>query len=94
MAVFLVLPDTKRILNLFIFNRTAEPSPTVPFLKDNLLNRGVLTLQYLYCAASLALAFYVCYAPAAGTRRGSRLLYGASGLSNSSCRMMFRYLPS
>jgi hypothetical protein len=64
MAVFLVLPDTRRILNLFIFNRTAEPSPTVPLLKDKQLNRGVLILQYLYGAASLALAFYVCYAPA------------------------------
>lgn len=63
-CIFLVLPDTKRILNLFIFNRTAEPATAVPFLKDKQLNRGVLLLQYLYGAASLAIAFQICYAPA------------------------------
>lgn len=61
MALFLVLPYSKRILNLFVLNRRTEPFLRVPLLKDPQLNRGVLFLQYVYGAAWLALAFYVSY---------------------------------
>ncbi len=60
-ALFLILPDVKRILNLFIFNRVAEPARTVPFLKDKQQNRNVLILQYVFGAVCLALAFYGAY---------------------------------
>lgn len=64
MCIFLVLPDIRRITNLFFLNRTAEPIEAIPFFKDKQLNRGVLALQYLYGAACLVLAFQVSYASA------------------------------
>ena len=38
-CLLLILPDTHRLLNVFIFNRTAEPASTIPFLRDKQLNR-------------------------------------------------------
>ena len=63
MAIFLVLPDQSASEPLPL-NRTAEPNPTVPFLKDKQLNLGVLVLQYLlWRVLALMIAFSVCYAP-------------------------------
>lgn len=58
---FLILPDVQRMTNFFILNRTTEPVATVPFLKDKTLNRGVLLLQYFYCAAILVTVVQVSY---------------------------------
>ncbi len=60
-CTFLILPDIKRMTNLFILNRTTEAATTVPFLQDKLLNRGVLLLQYFYCAAILVIVLQVSY---------------------------------
>jgi uncharacterized membrane protein YphA (DoxX/SURF4 family) len=60
-AVLLTLPDIKRLTNVFILNRATEPIPDAPFFKDQLLNRGVLVLQYLYGLVTLAIALQVSY---------------------------------
>jgi hypothetical protein len=60
-CIFLILPDLRRMLNLFILNRATEPVATVPFLKDRLLNRGVYALQYLCCAAIFVMVFQSSY---------------------------------
>lgn len=60
-CLLLILPDTHRLLNVFIFNRTAEPASTVPFFRDKQLSRGVLALQYFYCAAILLIVVQASY---------------------------------
>jgi uncharacterized membrane protein YphA (DoxX/SURF4 family) len=45
MCLFLLLPDARRLLDFFILNRRAEPSPTVPLLADKQLNRWALLFQ-------------------------------------------------
>jgi hypothetical protein len=45
MALFLLLPDVRRLIDFFIRNRRTEPSPTTPLLKDEQLNRWVLLFQ-------------------------------------------------
>jgi uncharacterized membrane protein YphA (DoxX/SURF4 family) len=49
----LILPDVRRMIDLFLLNRPTKPQPTIPFLKDPLLNRGVLVLQYLFALLTL-----------------------------------------
>lgn len=57
----LILPDVRRMINLFFLNRPAQPRHPVPWLKDPLLNRGVLVLQYLFAISTLAIAIRVSY---------------------------------
>ena len=42
MCLFLLLPDMRRLLDLFVFNRKVQLSSPVPLFKDKLLNKGVL----------------------------------------------------
>ena len=50
-CLLLILPDTRPLLNAFIFNRTAEPASTIPFLRDKQLNQRSSRPSILYCAA-------------------------------------------
>jgi uncharacterized membrane protein YphA (DoxX/SURF4 family) len=45
MCLFLLLPDMRRLLDLFVFNRKVQLTPATPLFKDKLLNKGVLLLQ-------------------------------------------------
>jgi hypothetical protein len=47
MAMFIALPDTRRLANVLVFNRRAEPAEVRPFFKRRLLNRSLLWLQLL-----------------------------------------------
>jgi uncharacterized membrane protein YphA (DoxX/SURF4 family) len=60
-SIFLISPDVKRMADLFIFNRAVKPATAIPFLQDKQLNRGVLALQYFYCAAIFFIAMHVAY---------------------------------
>jgi uncharacterized membrane protein YphA (DoxX/SURF4 family) len=62
MSLFLLLPDLRRLLDFFLLNRKTEPSPAVPLLKDQQLNRWALFLQYGIGAAALV----VCLTAAHG----------------------------
>ncbi len=46
MALFLLLPDVRRLVDFFILNRKTEPSHAVPLLQDRQLDRGALFLQF------------------------------------------------
>ncbi len=46
MSLFLLLPDARRLVNFFIFNRKTEPRQEVPLLADAALNRWALWFQY------------------------------------------------
>jgi uncharacterized membrane protein YphA (DoxX/SURF4 family) len=45
MCGFLLLPDAKRLFDLFFLNRKVQLTPPVPLFKDPFLNRGVVLLQ-------------------------------------------------
>jgi uncharacterized membrane protein YphA (DoxX/SURF4 family) len=47
MAIFIALPDTRRLTNVLVFNRRAEPAPVRPFFKRRIFNRSLLWLQLL-----------------------------------------------
>jgi hypothetical protein len=50
MAVFLALPDVRRLANLFLFNRAAEPAEIRPLFKRVWLNRVGLACRTLLIA--------------------------------------------
>ncbi|HEY9420228.1 MAG TPA: hypothetical protein VIW92_02350 [Thermoanaerobaculia bacterium] len=58
MAVFLILPDLRRLANLLVFNRPAEPAELRPLFARPWLNRGGLIFRTLFILAFAALALY------------------------------------
>lgn len=55
MCAVLVLPQTRRLLNFFVLNRTAEPERRTPLFSGNRANRGALAMQICLCGV------LVCY---------------------------------
>jgi hypothetical protein len=47
MALFIALPDTRRLANVLVFNRRAEPAIVRPFFRRRKLNRALLWAQLL-----------------------------------------------
>ena len=47
-CLFLLLPDFRRLANVFIFNRRADPVPEVPLFKDKQFNFAALLLQFAF----------------------------------------------
>src|SRR5271165_187182 len=62
MSLFLLLPDVRRLIDVFILNRKTEPLPTVPLLKDKQLNRWALFLQYGIGVAALVVCLNTAHA--------------------------------
>ena len=58
MAIFIALPDTRRLANVLVFNRLAEPAIVRPFFKRRILNRGLLWLQMLFLIVFTSAALY------------------------------------
>ncbi|HEX6898712.1 MAG TPA: hypothetical protein VF789_03320 [Thermoanaerobaculia bacterium] len=58
MAVFLTLPDLRRLASFFIFNRTAEPAEIRPLFARPLLHRGSLVFRALFILGFAGLALY------------------------------------
>ena len=58
MAVFLTLPDLRRLANFFIFNRTAEPAEIRPLFAKPLIHRGSLLFRALFILGFAGLALY------------------------------------
>jgi uncharacterized membrane protein YphA (DoxX/SURF4 family) len=56
MCLFLLIPDFRRLGNVFIFNRATEPVPQVPLFDDKLLNRIALVAQVAFGAYVLWVA--------------------------------------
>jgi uncharacterized membrane protein YphA (DoxX/SURF4 family) len=47
MATFIAVPDARRLANVLVFNRRAEPAIVRPLFRRRVLNRGLLWLQLL-----------------------------------------------
>ncbi|HEV8577447.1 MAG TPA: hypothetical protein VGX68_00075 [Thermoanaerobaculia bacterium] len=61
MAIFLVLPDARRLVNLFLFNRAAEPAEIRPLFKRRWLNWAGLALRTLLILGVAALTLFSSY---------------------------------
>ena len=61
MAVFLAAPDVRRLANVFLFNRTAEPVEVRPLFERKWLNRGALVLGTLFLVSVLGMPLYQAY---------------------------------
>jgi hypothetical protein len=63
-CLFLLLPDMKRLADLFVFNRKVQLSPAMPLSNDKLLNRGILLLQIAIGVSALVYCFHQAHADA------------------------------
>jgi hypothetical protein len=62
MAVFLCLPDMRRLANLFVLNRPADPSGARPVFREwKWLNRGAAVLGGLVAVTFTGLALHMAY---------------------------------
>lgn len=75
MALFLLAPELRRLANVFLLNRTAEPAELRPLFERARLNRGALVLRTLFLIVVVAGSLYQSYE---GRRAFSRQspLYG------------------
>ncbi len=55
-CLFLLLPDIKRLLDFFIFNRKTQLTPPAPVFKDKRMNYGLLALQVAIGVIALTMA--------------------------------------
>lgn len=58
MGIFLVLPHARRLTNLFVFNRGAEPAIDRPLFRRKGLNQGALALRTVLVLAYTGFALY------------------------------------
>lgn len=58
MAVFLILPDLRRLANLLVLNRPTEPVEYRPLFARPVLNRGGLVFRTLFILAFAVMALY------------------------------------
>ena len=61
MAVFLAAPEFRRLANVFILNRTAEPAVIRPLFERARLNRAALVLRMLFLAAVVGTSLFQSY---------------------------------
>ena len=61
MAVFLLLPDLRRLANLFVFNRPAEPAAMRPLFGNVWLNRGAFAFRTVLVLYIAGLALFTSY---------------------------------
>jgi len=56
MCLFLLLPEVRRLTNVFILNRTAYPVSETPLFRDKLMNRVAVVFQIAFGAYVLLIA--------------------------------------
>jgi hypothetical protein len=61
MAIFLALPDLRRLANLFVLNRPVEPAEVRPLFARRGLHRGALVFRTVFVAGFAVLVLYVMY---------------------------------
>jgi hypothetical protein len=61
MALFLLLPDARRLANLFLLNRAAEPAEIRPLFARPKWHRAALVLRTLFLLAVVGLALHKSY---------------------------------
>jgi hypothetical protein len=62
MAIFLVVPDARRLANVLVLNRPAEPAALRPLFARQWLNRSALVLRSVFLVAFVGYALYGSYA--------------------------------
>lgn len=70
MAVFLILPDLRRLADFFLFDRRVEPAGVRPLFQRKRLHHGTLALRSVLIAAFVGMSLY--HAWQATTIRGGR----------------------
>ncbi len=76
MAVFLILPDLRRLANLFIFNRPVEPAEIRPLFRRVWLNRVALACRTLLLLGITGLALSQSIGALLGRAPNSSPFYG------------------
>jgi len=61
MAIFLLLPDMRRLVNFFILNRPAECARVQPLFRRPLWHRGALVIASLFLVAVVGTSLYQSY---------------------------------
>ena len=61
MAIFLLLPDVRRLVNFFILNRPAECARVQPLFRRPLWHRGALVIASLFLVAVVGTSLYQSY---------------------------------
>ena len=61
MAIFVLLPDVRRLVNLFILNRPAESVSVQPLFHRTLWRRGALVVASLFLIAVVGTSLYQSY---------------------------------
>ncbi len=66
MCVFLLIPEFRRLANVFVFNRRADPVPEVALFNDKLMSRAAIVLPIVFAAFVLWIAGRQSYEDAKG----------------------------
>jgi hypothetical protein len=61
MALFVLIPDARRLANVFLLNRAAQPVTPKPLFRKTVWNRGALTLGSLFLVLVLGTSLYQSY---------------------------------
>ena len=61
MALFLLIPDLRRLVNVFFLNRPTQPVPSKPLFARPWLNRGALVFASLFLIGVVSLSLYQSY---------------------------------
>lgn len=61
MAVFLVLPEARRLANFFVLNRPAESVPVQPLFRRPVLHRVSVVLASLFLISVMSMTLYQSY---------------------------------
>jgi hypothetical protein len=77
MAVIIALPDTRRLANVFLFNRKADPAAPPALFKRKQLRYGLLALQFVFGLYCVFAALHQSYAQMKSIEQsGQTPLYG------------------
>lgn len=78
MAIFLILPDARRLLNLLVFNRPVEPAEIRPLFRRRWLNWSALVLRTVFVFGFAIFFLYNAYQGSKeyGSRAPKPPLYG------------------
>lgn len=76
MAVFLLLPEARRLVNFFFLNRPAECVSVQPLFRRTLLQRGALVVASLFLIGVVGLSLYQSHDQRRSFQAGRSPLYG------------------
>ncbi|HEX6733083.1 MAG TPA: hypothetical protein VF074_23880, partial [Pyrinomonadaceae bacterium] len=60
-ALFILIPDARRLANVFLLNRAAQPVTSKPLFRKTVWNRGALVLGSIFLVLVLGTSLYQSY---------------------------------